>query len=204
MKLKIIIAAIIAIAIAIIVIFSKDETIVDRPEQGSTIVAFGDSLVTGYGLATPDTGFVSLLSKRLGVEIINAGENGDTTATGLARVNDIVRHDPKMVIVLLGGNDALRRVPVEQTFSNLGKIIDSIHAQGAAVILVGVKGSLFGDKYDDEFKNLAREKQVNFVPNILSGLFGHPDLMTDQIHPNAAGHVIMADRIELVLVKLLK
>lgn len=83
-------------------------------------------------------------------------------------------------------------------------MIDRIHEQGAAVILVGVKGSLLGDKYDKGFKKLAMEKKVNFVPNILDGIFGHRDLMFDEVHPNELGHKMMADRIEPILKKLLQ
>jgi len=205
MKFKIIIGAIIAIAAAFAIIFFSGPTVVDRPEKGTAIIAFGDSLVTGYGITTIGDDFVSLLSKRTGQAIVNAGANGDTTASATARLEkDVLSQDPRIVIILLGGNDALRQFPVEETFKNLGTMIDQIHEKGAAVILVGVKGSLFGDKYDDEFKRLAKDKEVNFVPNILKDIFGNPQLMTDQIHPNADGHAIIADRIEPILKKLLK
>ncbi|OGE76019.1 MAG: hypothetical protein A3C85_00605 [Candidatus Doudnabacteria bacterium RIFCSPHIGHO2_02_FULL_48_21] len=206
MRLRFIIPAVIAFVISLAIIFLRPETaVVDLPEKGTNIIAFGDSLVTGYGLTTVGDDFVSLLSKRTGSQIINAGLNGDTTGSALSRLEkDVLSQDPRIVIVLLGGNDALRHVPVEETFRNLGAIIDGIHAKGSAVILVGVKGSFFGDKYDNEFDRLADAKKVNYIPDILKGLFGHADLMTDAIHPNARGHAIMADRIEPVLKKLLE
>lgn len=205
MKFKIILGAVVAIATALVIIFFSGPTVVDWPEKGTAVIAFGDSLVTGYGVNTIGDDFVSLLSKRTGKSIINAGSNGDTTASALSRLDrDVLSHDPRIVIVLVGGNDALRQIPVEETFKNLGTIVDRVHEKGAAVVLVGVKGSLLGDKYDTEFKKLAKEKKVNFVPNILDGIFGHPDLMADGIHPNGAGHAIMTDRIEPILKKLLK
>ncbi|OGE79245.1 MAG: hypothetical protein A2751_04615 [Candidatus Doudnabacteria bacterium RIFCSPHIGHO2_01_FULL_46_14] len=205
MKLKLIIAGIIGIAIALAMILFSGPTIVDRPEKGTNIIAFGDSLVTGYGVTTLGDDFVSLLSKRTGRTIINAGSNGDTTASALARLDrDVLSQDPRIVIVLVGGNDALRQVPVEESFKNLVLIVDRIHEKGAAVILLGVKGSLLGDKYDSEFKKLAKEKKANFVPNILKDIFGNPEMLTDGIHPNNAGHAIMADRIEPILKKLLQ
>ena len=86
-----------------------------KPTSGRTIVAFGDSLVEGRG-ATPGRDFVSLLARRLNTRIVNAGRSGDTTAAALARLDsDVLSRDPKVVIVLLGGNDYLRRVPTEQT-----------------------------------------------------------------------------------------
>lgn len=148
--------------------------------------------------------FVSLLAARIGKPIINAGQNGDTTAIALKRLDrNVLSRDPRIVIILLGGNDALRRVPLADTFSNLEKIIDAVHEKGAAVILVGVRGGLFSSKYNDEFEDLATRKRVNLVTDILDGLFGHAELMYDSIHPNEAGNKIMADRIEPILRQLI-
>ncbi len=178
--------------------------VVDFPTAGQNIIAFGDSLVVGFG-ASPGNVFVSILPARLGHPFINAGRNGDTTQTGLERLErDVLSRDPRIVILLLGGNDTLRKVPVDETFDRLATIIDRIHQTGAAVILVGVRGSLLGDKYEDEFEALAEAKQTNYVPDILSGIFGHPSLMTDAIHPNNEGNVLMADRLEPVLRELLE
>src|SRR5206468_2546588 len=86
-----------------------------RPTAGQTIVAFGDSLVEGHG-ATPGHDFVSVLSRRLGVPIINAGRSGDTAEAALSRLEQaVLARNPRVVIVLLGGNDFLRRVPREET-----------------------------------------------------------------------------------------
>lgn len=178
--------------------------VVDYPEAGQNIIAFGDSLVVGYG-ASQGNDFVSILSNRVGHPIVNAGKNGDTTQTGLERLQkDVLSQNPRIVIVLLGGNDAMRRVPVEQTFNRIANIIDQIHQTGAAVILVGVRGSLFGDQYESEFEALAEAQQVNYIPNILSGIFGHPSLMFDAIHPNDEGNLLMTDRVEPVLRQLLE
>ncbi len=178
--------------------------VVDFPRDGQNIIAFGDSLVVGHG-ASPGNDFVSILSDRLGHPIINAGRNGDTTQSGLERLQvEVLSQDPRIVILLLGGNDALRRVSMDQTFNRLADMIDQIHQTGAAVVLVGVRGSLFGDRYEEEFEALAEAKQVNYVPDILSGIFGHPSLMADSIHPNNQGNLLMADRVEPVLRELLE
>ena len=178
--------------------------VVDFPRDGQNIIAFGDSLVVGHG-ASPGNDFVSILSDRLGHPIINAGRNGDTTQSGLERLQvEVLSQDPRIVILLLGGNDALRRMPMDQTFNRLANMIDQIHQTGAAVVLVGVRGSLFGDRYEEEFEALAEAKQVNYVPNILSDIFGHPSLMADSIHPNDEGNLLMADRVEPVLRELLE
>ncbi|MDA2935043.1 GDSL-type esterase/lipase family protein [Acidobacteria bacterium AH-259-D05] len=192
------------VALAVWYFIDFEPPVVDYPTAGQNIIAFGDSLVAGYG-ASPGNVFVSILSARLGHPIVNAGRNGDTTQSGLERLEkDVLSQDPRIVILLLGGNDALRKVPVNETFDRLADMIDQIHGTGAAVILVGVRGSLFGDKYEDEFEALAETKQVNYVPDILSGILGHPSLMADAIHPNNDGNLLMADRLEPVLRALLE
>ena len=167
-----------------------------KPTGGRTIVAFGDSLVEGRG-ATPGRDFVSVLARRLGTRIVNAGRSGDTTASALTRLDsDVLARDPKVVIVLLGGNDFLRRVPTEQTFANLEKIVDRIRRRGAAVILVGVSVGLLSDPYASEYTAVARRNAAGLVPDILDGIIGNNDLMSDSIHPNDRGYAIMAERLE--------
>jgi lysophospholipase L1-like esterase len=167
-----------------------------KPTSGRTIVAFGDSLVEGRG-ATPGKDFVSLLSRRLGMPIINAGRSGDTTAAALARLDrDVLARDPKVVIVLLGGNDFLRRVPVESTFTNLQQIVDRIRRRGAAVVLVGVSVGLLSDPYAAEYTTVARRHAAGLVPDILDGIIGNRELMADSIHPNDRGYAIIAERLE--------
>ncbi|RJQ14366.1 arylesterase [Candidatus Parcubacteria bacterium] len=177
----------------------KEEKFIDRPKTGKNIIVFGDSLVEGIG-SSQNNNFVSLLSDRLGLNIINAGKSGDTTGSALARLEtDVLMKNPRVVIVLLGGNDALRRISPEETFNNLALIIDQIHSRGAGVILLGVRGGLFKDKYEDEFIRLVKEKKVSFVPDVLEGIFGHPEFMYDAIHPNDAGHRLIADKVEPAL-----
>ena len=167
-----------------------------KPTSGRTIVAFGDSLVEGRG-ATPGRDFVTLLARRLNTRIVNAGRSGDTTATALARLNsDVLARDPKVVIVLLGGNDFLRRVPAESTFANLQEIVERIRRRGAAVIVVGVSVGLLSDPYASEYTAVARRNAAGLVPDILDGIIGNNDLMSDSIHPNDRGYAIIADRLE--------
>ncbi len=181
----------------------RETAITNLPSSGVDIVAFGDSLVAGTG-ATNGNDFVSLLSKGIGREIVNLGVPGNTTADGLARINELDRYRPKVVLLLLGGNDHLKKLPIETTFGNLGKIIEDIHSRGAVVLLLGVKGNLFGDKFEPEFENLRDKYKTAYVSNVLDGLFRNPKLMEDSIHPNDAGNKIIAERIYPVLVPLLK
>ena len=172
---------------------------IDAPKNGEAVIAFGDSLIEGVGTSAGND-FVSILSMRLQTPIIQAGVSGDTTASGLLRLErDVLSRNPKVVILLLGGNDAIRRIVPEETFANLEAIINRIHAHGAGVLLIGVRGGLLSDKYKSGFKALAEKTDVSFVPNILEDIFAHADRMYDAIHPNDNGHLLMADRIEPVL-----
>ena len=172
----------------------------DSPTAPSavTVVAFGDSITAGFG-TTGDNDYVSRLADRTGVAIINAGRSGDTTASALARIDSaVLARDADIVIVFLGGNDLLQGVPVQQRITNITSIVQQIRADGAAVILVGV-GSGAIDPFEGALAGIASQTSSAFVPAVLDGIFGVSSLMADLIHPNNAGHAIIADRIEPAL-----
>ncbi len=181
--------------------FSGTGEIRNYPPRSGPIVAFGDSLVYGVG-ASPNHDFISLLSQKIGEPIVNLGVPGDTTEDGLARINTVIEKKPRLVLVLLGGNDYLKRKPAEETFSNVGTIIDRLHASGAVVIVLGVRGGLLSDHFDTQFEALAEEKQTGYVPDVLDGIIGHATLMSDQIHPNDKGYAIIAEKVYPTLKKL--
>jgi lysophospholipase L1-like esterase len=166
----------------------------------STIVAFGDSLVYGSG-ATHGNDFVSQLGKMINHDIINKGMPGDTTAEGLARLDDIIQAKPDIVFVLFGGNDALRNIPKEETFSNLDTMVTTLQQAGAEVVLIGIQGGLFSisDPYAASFENLAEKRGVLLVPNVMEGIFGNKELMSDLIHPNDAGYRMIAQKVHSYL-----
>ena len=175
-----------------------------RPSAGERIIAFGDSLVEGRG-ATPGQDFVSVLSRRLAAPILNAGRSGDTASMALSRLDHaVLARNPRVVIVLLGGNDFLRRVPREKTFRSLTTIVERIRDRGAAVVIVGVSVGLLSDPYQDEYESLARLTSAGLVPDILDGIIGHADRMSDSIHPNDQGHKMIADRLEPVVRDLVR
>lgn len=161
---------------------------------GKTIVAFGDSLVAGTG-APDGQGFVDDLAASTGVPIKNLGVPGDTTAQGLARIDDVLNAKPDIAIVLLGGNDALQKVSQATTATHLNSILSTLTGVRIKVVLVGVQGALLSDPYASMYKGLAKEYGAEYVPSILSGIIGHSDLMSDEVHPNAAGYQKVADKI---------
>jgi acyl-CoA thioesterase-1 len=170
-----------------------------EPSQPDEIIAFGDSLVLGVG-TTSGNNFVSLLSQRLSVDIRNSGLPGDTTGTALSRLNNsILSRRPRLVIVLLGGNDLAQAVPMAQRVSNITSIAQQIRATGAAVVLVGLTVNATLDPFGGALPGVATQTSSSFVPGVLDGFYGDPAYMADSSHPNNAGHKIMADRIEPVL-----
>ncbi len=173
------------------------------PLGDGPVIAFGDSLVYGVG-STAGKDFVSLLSAGIGEPIINMGVSGDTTAGGLARIDKAIEQKPRAVILLLGGNDFLRKVPREQAFANLKTIIQKFQVSGARVLLLGVRGGLLTDSADSDFEKLADETGVEYVSDVLDGLFADMRYMSDSIHPNDVGYGKVAARVYPALTKMLK
>jgi lysophospholipase L1-like esterase len=172
------------------------------PINGTSWVAFGDSLTAGTG-ASEGNDFPVLLGKRLGFPILNFGTPGATTQDALGKVDEVLRANPRVVLLCFGGNDTLNGVPHEQTFANLAQIIDQMHQAGTFVVLIGIRTASVRDKYRSEFARLARAKRVLLVPNILAGVLGDAGLMSDYVHPNDQGYAVIADRLETVLRPLL-
>jgi lysophospholipase L1-like esterase len=184
-------------------LFAGSTDIKNYPPGQGPIVAFGDSLVFGYG-ATTENDFVSVLSRAVGEPIINLGVSGNTTADGLARIDQVIAQKPRITLVLLGGNDFLRKVDRTQTFSNLRTIVTKIQDSGSVVVLLGVRGGLIIDSADGLYEDLAKETGSAYVSNVLEGLFGDARYMADAIHPNDVGYTKVAEKVYPVLSKVLK
>lgn len=185
-------------------VFAREDKIKNYPSQGRDIVAFGDSLIYGVGASSSETNFISLLSKKINKSIINLGVSGNTTSQGLSRIDELDRYNPKVVILLLGGNDYLQKVPIDTTFSNLEKIINSIQSRGSTVLLLGVRGGLITDKFEDRFEDLAEKTGSAYVPDVLDGLFGNSKFMSDSVHPNDLGYSKIYAKVYPELSKLIK
>ena len=180
----------------IVNLYGGQYPIVNFPPKGPVIVVLGDSLTEGIGASSIENGYVGVLERRLGITIVNRGVSGNTTADALARLDtDITPLHPNIVIVLLGGNDYLKHIPQQETFTNLKQVITKVEGEGAVVLLLGVRGGLLHDKFGDDFKTLARETGSIYVPNVLDGIFGNAKLMSDEVHPNDDGYMRIADKI---------
>ncbi len=179
------------------------EEIVNYPPKSGPVIAFGDSLVQGVG-ANVNENFVSLLSEKMGEPILNRGVSGNTTRDGLTRIDSVLTEEPRIVLLLLGGNDYIRRIPKEETFNNLRELILKIQESGAVVVLLGVRGGLLVDGFDTEFENLAEETGSVYVEDVLDGIFGKQALMADGIHPNSAGYALIAEKVYREIESVLK
>lgn len=174
--------------------FSSQGDITNYPPKNQTIVAFGDSLVFGQG-ATEGKDFVTLLSAKLGRVIINLGVSGNTTADGLLRAHEVLEEDPGVVILLLGGNDYLRKIPEAETRQNLGMLIETFQRNGSVVVLLGVRGGILQDGRGGMYEDLSKKYGTVYVSDVLDGVFLKPELMSDGIHPNDKGYAIIAERL---------
>ncbi len=169
------------------------------------ILAFGDSLTAGYGLAESD-GFCAQLEKALqaaghDVTVINGGVSGDTTADGLARLDWALADHPDVVILELGANDALRGLDPARAKANLDDILAQLTRQHYVVLLAGMLaprnlGPDYDQAFDGMYPDLARKHQVALYPFFLDGVATNQALtQADGLHPNAAGVAIIVKRI---------
>ena len=193
---KVAIPAAIALALIVWLLFpSKYSRVRNLESHGSNVIAFGDSLTAGYG-ANPGEDYPSDLAKLIGRDIINAGVSGDTTDTALARIDaDVLQRDPRIVIVGLGGNDFLRGSSVESTEANLHTIVKKIQASGAMVVLLGFNFPSLTANWGKMYKRVAAAEGCLLIPDLLDGIIGNPSLKSDEIHPNAKGYELMAERV---------
>ncbi|MGH8858322.1 MAG: arylesterase [Polaromonas sp.] len=194
------------------------------PRAGSpanTILVVGDSLSAEYGLKR-GTGWVSLLEKQLASEkenakvahVINASISGDTTSGGRSRLPALLaQHRPSTVVIELGGNDALRGLPLDMTEKNLAAMTQAAKKAGAKVLLVGMQvppnyGGAYGAGFARLFPTVAKAEQVALVPFFLKGIADVDDsaahFQADRIHPNEQSQARMLANVWPELKKLLK
>lgn len=170
---------------------------------GDLVVFFGDSITQGYGVL-PEESFPAQTAKALGVPFVNAGVPGDTMGAGLARMaRDVLAHRPRLVVVEFGGNDFLRRVPLEETLRSLDTIVGTLIREGTMVVILEVIVGLGGSTYREGYRAVADRYGALLVPDILRGILNSTTLKVDPIHPNAAGHRLIAERVVETLRPLL-
>ncbi|WP_293221008.1 arylesterase [Ottowia sp.] len=181
------------------------------------ILVLGDSLSAEYGIAR-GSGWVALLQQKLTAEkisaqVVNASISGDTTSGGRARLPALLKkHHPAVVVIELGGNDALRGLPLAMTEANLNAMTQAAQQAGAKVLLVGMQvppnyGAQYGQRFEAVFAQVAQAHQAALVPFLLKGVADGPDptrlFQPDRIHPVAAAHPIILGNVWPTLKTLL-
>ena len=179
------------VAVVVYCLIPSSYEIRNTVPSGKTIVSFGDSLTAGTGAAT-GMDYPAQLSRLIGVEIINAGVPGDTTARALARLAEVLELQPRIVMITLGGNDLKNGVRREVAFENLAEIVRRFQDSGALVVIGGLNVPFWGRGFGDAYQELAEKTGSILVPNILQGILGKAELMSDRIHPNSEGYAVMA------------
>ena len=181
----------------------------------STLLVFGDSLSAAYGI-DPRQGWVQLLADRihqmgLPWQVANASVSGETTAGGLRRLpEDLKRHQPAVVAIELGANDALRGQPIAGIRANLERMIRLVRDAHAQPVLVGIMippnyGIDYAGEFRDLYADIARRDKVPLVPFLLEGLTDKPDLFqADQLHPTAQAQPRIVDNVWPALEPLLR
>lgn len=178
------------------------------------ILAFGDSLTSGYGLPDADS-FPSQLERVLiaageNVKLINGGVAGDTSAGGLARLDWTLADKPDLVLLEFGANDGLRGLDPAATRKNIAAMLTRLAQDRIPTLLIGMKaprnlGADYVAAFDPLYEDLAGQFQVPLVPFYLDGVAGDPALnQSDGIHPNAAGVAVIVKRIAPEVIALIK
>ena len=183
-----------------------------------TILIVGDSLSAEYGLKR-GTGWVPLLEKQLALDkinakVVNASISGDTTSGGKSRMAALLtRHKPTVVVIELGGNDALRGLPLDMTEANLTAMTQAAKKAGAKVLLLGMQvppnyGGAYGATFSGLFNKVAKAEKIALTPFFLAGLADVPDLaaqfQADRIHPNEQAQPKMLANVWPELKKLIQ
>lgn len=161
----------------------------------------GDSLSAGYGL-TPEQAWPARLAAASGWNVVNAGVSGDTSAEGKARLPSLLEeHKPAAVMIELGGNDMLRKVPTAETRANLTEIIGLVKSAGAVPILMAIPrpsvvGAAIGSLSAAEvYGELAKEQTVFLVEDAIPDVLSDKELKLDALHPNETGQRELAKKV---------
>lgn len=165
-------------------------------QSSQNIVCFGDSLTKGYG-ASDGKGYPYYLQQMVDCPVINLGVNGNTSADGLRRIDDVLKHiksSETIVIVEFGANDFFQQTPLAQTKKNMEQIIDRLVDAGAIVVIASPQDSEMNEIYH-LLKSIAENKKVEFIDGILNEIWNKRNLFSDFVHPNTNGYKLVAEKI---------
>ena len=170
-------------------------------KSDAVILAYGDSLTYGFGVKKKFS-YPSVLEKKSGLKVINAGVSGEISADGLKRLPKFLEQNPDLVILCHGGNDILKKHSYEQLKNNLLAMINLIKQSGAEVLLIGVPNLSFtGVRVLSLYDEIAKKTEVIYEDEILPKVMRNRAYKSDYIHPNEIGYEMMADAFLKILIK---
>ena len=185
------------------------------PAAKKNIVFFGNSLTAAYQLS-PEQGFTAILQRRidslgLSYNCVNAGLSGETTADGVNRIDWVLQQPVDIFVLELGGNDALRGLPVTESKKNLQAMLEKVKAKytDSKLVVAGMLappnlGAAYTNAFRDMYPALARKNGAVLIPFLLDGVGGIPELnLPDGIHPNVEGQKVVAETVWKILKPLL-
>jgi acyl-CoA thioesterase-1 len=187
----------------------------NSPLQHQTILVLGDSISAGFGI-DKQQGWVALIEKKIKQEfpqysLINASISGETTSGGANRLNALlIKHQPSLVILELGGNDGLRGTPIKLMSKNISRMISLSEKKGAQVLLLGMRippnyGQTYSELFANQYQLLASNHKVKLVPFLLEGIAGQAGMMqADGIHPTQNAQPIMVNSVWDALLSLIE
>ena len=179
----------------------RDKMTAQPVPPGSTVLALGDSLTFGTG-ASAETSYPTVLAGLTGWNVVNAGVSGDTSAQALARLPALLaEHHPKLVIVSIGGNDFLRKLPESDTRTHVHAICKQALAAGAQVLLVAVPratvAAALGQMTDHAlYAEVAKDLKIPLQREAWGEVLAQPDLRADAVHANARGYAQFARSVQ--------
>ncbi|XCB31931.1 arylesterase [Tunturibacter psychrotolerans] len=183
-------------------------------DKRPVIVCFGDSLTAGYGTdlgqSYPDYLQTDLDAEGYNYRVVNEGISGNTTKDGVERLDRVLALKPAVVVVEFGGNDGLRGLRIEDSRTNLDKIVGTLKASGTKVVLAGITlppdyGPDYIEQFTDTYAMLAAKYHVPLLPFLLKGVFGVDGMMqADRTHATSAGNQVVVKNVLPLVTPLLK
>ena len=167
----------------------------------AVVLAFGDSLTYGTG-ASEEESYPSQLARVTGRRVVREGVPGEVSAAGLARLAAMLdEHQPRLLLLCHGGNDFLRRLPREQAAENVRAMIRLAKSRGVEVVLIGTPEPGFSVAPPAFYVEIAKEFRIPYEGDVLGKILRDSSLKADQVHPNAKGYLLMAERVADLLRK---
>lgn len=193
------VVSVITILFAAAIISCSDKTQLQALDEGTTILAFGDSLTYGTG-ASIDKAYPAVLERLINRKVVNAGIPGEISKKGLARLPGLIdKYHPELIIICHGGNDILHKLDLNRTRNNIQKMIDLARKNNSQVVLIGVPEFGLFLESSPIYQALAKNNQLPLADDILADILAKASLKSDHIHPNAKGYQMLAKHIAMLL-----